>query len=125
MKESKILETYQKVGRLRQPVAKAIRRKAANIYINDNHLRHILNRHAEELASVGLDPITLVCLVVNNFNRIYKGKGQSLLLTIYNGKPKVTAIELNFAIRKGFYEVKTATITRKTYLKDEDLLWQK
>ncbi|MDR3350297.1 MAG: hypothetical protein LBN98_01450 [Prevotellaceae bacterium] len=43
---------YTKVGRLSQPVAKAIRRKAANIYIDDNHLRHIFLRHQEELAAI-------------------------------------------------------------------------
>ncbi|MDR3350295.1 MAG: hypothetical protein LBN98_01440 [Prevotellaceae bacterium] len=114
---------YTKVGRLSQPVAKAIRRKAANIYIDDNHLRHIFIQHQEELAAIGFDALTFVQLVVSNYNRIYKGAGASLLLVIYNGKPKVTAIELNLVLKYGFYEVKTAAIVRKTFLKEEKLLW--
>ena len=119
------MNNYQKVGRLRMPVAKAIHRKAANIYVDDNHLRHITNTHSLEFEALGLDAITFVTLVVNGFNRIYKGSGKSLLLVIYNGKPKVTAIELNFALKKGFYEVKTATVMRKAFLNEDKHLWTK
>lgn len=117
------LNNYTKVGRLSQPVAKIIRRKAADIYIDDNHLQHISMKHGKELAVIGFDAMTFVQLVVKNYNRIYKGTGNSLQLVLYNGKPKVTAIELNLALKQGFYEVKTATIMKKSYLKDDKLLW--
>jgi hypothetical protein len=107
------------------PVAKAIRRKAADIYIDDNHLRHIAIQHGRELAVLGFDPMTFVRLVVRNYNRIYNGTGSSLLLVLYNGKPKVTAIELNLVLKQDFYEVKTATVMKKTFFKDEKLLWPK
>jgi hypothetical protein len=113
---------YIKVGRLSQPVAKIIRRKSADIYIDDNHLKHIALRHGKELEAIGFDAMTFVLLVVKNYNRIYKGTGTSLLLVMYNGKPKVTAIELNLALKQGFYEVKTATIMKKSYLKEDSLL---
>ncbi|MDR0691582.1 MAG: hypothetical protein LBF69_00925 [Prevotellaceae bacterium] len=121
--KQKLPNNYTKVGRLSLPVAKTIRRKAADIYIDDNHLRHIFMRHDKELRALGFDALTFVKLVVNNYNRIYKGASTSLLLVIYNGKPKVTAIELNLVLKQGFYEVKTATIVRKTFLKEEKLLW--
>ena len=123
MKQKQLPNNYTKVGRLSLPVAKAIRRKAADIYIDDNHLRHIFIYHDKELRALGFDALTFVKLVVNNYNRIYKGASTSLLLVIYNGKPKVTAIELNLVLKQGFYEVKTATIVRKTFLKEEKLLW--
>jgi hypothetical protein len=116
---------YIRVGRLSLPVAKTIRRKAADIYIDDNHLRHIENFHNRELAALGFDALTFVKLVVSNYNRIYKGAESSLLLVIYNGKPKVTAIELNLILRQGFYEVKTATVMSKMFLQKKELLWLK
>ena len=116
---------YRKVGRLRTPVAAAIERKPADIYINDKQLRHIFHRHEEDLAHFGLTPKVFVDLVVNNFNRIYKGGGRSLLLVLWNGKPKVVAVELNFALKKEFYEVKTASVYRKEFFCNKQQLWAK
>jgi hypothetical protein len=115
---------YHKIGRLRLPVAKSIHRPAADIYIDGSHLKHIANRHGAELAALGFDAFTFVTLAVGNYNRIYKGSGDSLLLVIYNGKPKVAAIELNFSLREKFYEVKTAVIVRKGFLKEEQCIWK-
>ena len=84
MKQKQLPNNYTKVGRLSLPVAKTIRRKAADIYIDDNHLRHIFIHHDKELRALGFDALTFVRLVVNNYNRIYKGSGGSLLLVIYN-----------------------------------------
>jgi len=64
---------YEKVGRLRKPIADAINRKAADIYISENNLKHILLKHGAELEGVGLTPKIFVDLVVMGFNRIYKG----------------------------------------------------
>jgi hypothetical protein len=116
---------YTKVGRLRKPIADQIRRKSADIFIDENHLVHIFNRHRLELEQVGLEPKMFVNLVVNNFNRIYKGKGTSILLVLWNGNPKVTAIEMNYALKNGFYEVRTATVMRKEFFNDNALLWTK
>ena len=118
-------EQYERIGRLRKPIADSIGRKAADIYLDHNHLRHVFSKHREDLAELGLTPKVFIDLVVNGFNRIYKGTGHSLLLVIWNGKAKVVAIELNFALKKEFYEVKTATIYRKDFFKDENLMWIK
>ncbi len=114
-----------KIGRLNQPIAKAIHRKAADIYITQNSIRHIFIKHAEQLNSVGCTPLEFVEMLMKNYNRIYRGTGYSLLLTKWNGLPEVAAIELNFAFKKEFYEVKTAFIKRKSDFKEENLLWQK
>ncbi|MCL2681942.1 MAG: hypothetical protein FWE63_00485 [Bacteroidales bacterium] len=116
---------YYKVGRLRKSVAEQIRRVAADIYISENYLKHIFNRHKKELEGIGITPKVFVDLVVSNFNRIYKGTGRSILLVLWNGKPKVVAVELNFALKKEFYEVKTATVMRKEFFNDRNLLWKK
>ena len=120
-----LLPTYEKVGRLKQPVAKAINRKAADIFINQNYLKHILIRHKDELEALGFTPKAFVDLAVENFNMIYEGTEESLLLVMQNGKPKVVAIEMNFALKNGFYEVKTATVMSKKYFINKKLLWKK
>lgn len=116
---------YKKVGRLRAPIAAAIGKKTADIYLNEKQLKHIFYRHAEDLAYFGLTPKLFVDLVVKGFNRIYKGSGRSLLLVLWNGKPQVVAIELNFALKKEFYEVKTASVYRKEFFDNKQLLWSK
>jgi len=115
----------RKLGRLSQSIAKAIRRKSADIYITDNYVKHIFNRHIEELRAIGYTPFDFAKEVVTGFNRVYKGAGDSILFVKWNGTPRVAAIELNFAFQKDFYEVKTAQIRAKANMKNLELLWQK
>jgi hypothetical protein len=117
---------YQKIGRLRKPVADEINQPSADIYIDDNHLKHILIRHKEDLEKLGFTPLAFVDLVVGKFNRIYKLEGrQSIWLVRWNGIAKVTVIELNFALKEGFYEIKTAFVAPKSRFKNCILLWKK
>ncbi|MCL2416847.1 MAG: hypothetical protein FWD02_02805 [Bacteroidales bacterium] len=117
---------YRKIGRLRSPIARAIGKTPADIYIDDSHIKHIFNRHKDELAKLGLTPLMFVDLVIDKFNRIYKQEGrQSFFLVHWNCVPKVTVIELNFAFKAGFYEIKTAFTRDKKYFKNENLLWKK
>jgi hypothetical protein len=115
----------KKLGRLSQSIAKTIHRKSADIYITDNYIKHIFNRHIDELQAVGYTPLDFAREVISGFNRIYKGTGDSILLVKWNGTPKVAAIELNFAFQKEFYEVKTAQIRAKEKMKNLELLWLK
>lgn len=116
---------YEKVGRLRKPIADSIRRKAADIYIDHNHIKHILNEHKDDLANFGLTPKIFVDLVIKDFNRIYRGRGEALFLAVWNGKAKVIVVELNLALKKEFYEVKTASVYRKGFFDNKELLWVK
>jgi len=97
---------YKKIGRLRKPIAEAIGKVPADIYIDDNHIKHIFEQHKNELTKLGLTPLMFVDLVIDKFNRIYKQDSrQSFFLVHWNCLPKVTVIELNFALKIGFYEV--------------------
>ena len=116
---------YEKVGRLRKSVADAIGRKAADVYIDQNHLRHVFNKHKDDLAQLGLTPKMFVDLVVTGFNQIYKAQRNALYLVIQNGKSNVVVIEMNYAFKKGFYEVKTATVMRKDFFNGKELLWER
>jgi hypothetical protein len=46
-------------------------------------------------------------------------------LVKWNGTPNVVVIGLNFALKKEFYEVKTAFIREKKKFKALELLWIK
>ncbi|MCL2414001.1 MAG: hypothetical protein FWC94_01955 [Bacteroidales bacterium] len=116
---------YKRIGRLRKSIADAIGKIPADIYIDDNHLKHILNRHKTDLAKFGFTPLMFVDAVVSNFNRIYQGDGDALQLVIWNGNAKVTIVEINSALKKEFYEVKTALTKEKRHLESKKLLWKK
>jgi len=117
---------YKKVGRLRKRIADAIGKSPADIYIDDNHIKHIFEQHKNELTKLGLTPLMFVGLVIGKFNRIYKQHSrQSFFLVHWNCVPKVTVIELNFAFKTGFYEIKTAFTRNKKFFKDENLIWKK
>lgn len=64
-------------------IAKAIKRKCADIYITDNYLKHISNYHRIELESLRINALDYAKLIATNFTQIRKGSGDSLLLVIY------------------------------------------
>ena len=88
-------------------------------------MKHIFLQHRKEITELGFTPKSFVDLVATNFNCIFQGSGESLLLVMQNGKSKVIAIEMNYALQKGFYEVKTATVMSKSFLEKRKLLWTK
>ena len=116
---------YVKVGRLHKPIADAIGREAAYIYISQNNLRHIFLRHRTEIAELGFTPKAFVDLVVTGFNQIYKAQRDALFLIIQNGKSKVVVVEMNYSLKEGFYEVITASVMSKDFFKNKELLWKK
>ena len=77
---------YKKIGKLKKSIADQIHKPSANIYVDDNHIKHIFNRHKDELEKIGFTPMMFVNAVVSNFNRIYKGHGNALQLVVWNGK---------------------------------------
>ncbi len=106
-------------------IARAIHQKSADIFVSENHLKHIGNKHANELRQIGLTAKDLVSYVCQNFNQIRKGSGNSILLVVYNAKlPFVAAIELNLGLRNEFWEVKTAEPRRTSAVDKKALLWQ-
>ena len=114
---------YQKVGMLQKAVADAIGRKPGDICVSKGGLRHILEGHSVELAQFGLTPMMIIDAVMANYNRIYKGKEEALLMVVFGRTiPKVVIIEMAF--EKDFYRVKTATVMRKAFLNKKELLWK-
>ncbi|MDD3687836.1 MAG: hypothetical protein PHE56_13875 [Bacteroidales bacterium] len=97
----------------------------AEIKVSENNLRHIQNKHKKELSELGLSAIELVSFIVANFNQIRKGTNESYWLVVYGeDKPKAAAIELNYSIKKEFWEIKTAIPMRIDMVNKKTLLWQ-
>ena len=117
---------YTKVGRIGLSISRKANIPAADIYISDNHLEHIKLQHGKDLSRLGFTANEFVNVVVGSFDQIRKGSGQSLLLVVYNEELlKVAAIELNYSLKKRFWEIKTATPMRVTALGSKSLIWQR
>jgi hypothetical protein len=74
---------YIKLGRLNKNIADQIGRKAADIYIDYNHLRHIENGKGEYLKNLKLNALSYVKKIVDNYAEIRTGKEGTLLLVAY------------------------------------------
>jgi len=124
-KSTDIGPPYHKIGRLNKTVADKIKVKAADIYITDNQIKHIQDVHRVELGQLGISAIDFVKIVVRSFNQVRKGSNNSLLLIIFNENyHKTAAVSLNFALKKEFWEVKTAQPRRTTEINKKVLLWK-
>ena len=77
------------------------------------------------MGKLGLSALDFVKLICANFNEIRKGTGNSYLLVILNKKLAfVAAIDLNYSIKKGFWEAKTAEPRRVTAVLKKALIWE-
>lgn len=124
-KMEKKINGFYKMGRLKVTIAKKIGVKSADIYIDASHLHHIATNHAKELKPLGIDAESYVRMIVNQYNMILKGSGTSILLVIYTEDLNhVAAIDLNYSIKKNFWEVKTAQPRRNSEIERKEKLWQ-
>ncbi len=121
--ESKVHHPYIKVGRIKSTIAQDAHIKCADIYISENQIKHISARHHTELLQLGLTVEQYIKYIIDNYNQIRKGTGESILLVVFNNsnnKHDSAAMALNYCIEKEFWEIKTAQ-PRKT----DDILKRK
>lgn len=119
---------YIKLGKITSGVAKKAGIKPGNIIVDVDALIHIKNRHEREVCALGIDYLTYVKLIATQFNRIYSGSGDSYLLVFYPNDGSLThvaAIQANYSIEKGFWEVVTAQPRHTARLYDKNKRWQK
>lgn len=115
---------YVKVGRLKMNVAKAAHLKSADIYVSQNYLKHIHLRHHVELTKIGFTPLDFVTHICSKYNQIRVGSENSYLLVLYNEQlPYVASISLNYSLKKGFWEIKTAEPRRCSTIQKRALIW--
>lgn len=115
---------FVKVGRITMTIARAAHIKAADIYVSQNQLRHIERRHGKEIGSCGLSALGFVENVCKKFNQIRIGSGSSLLLVVYMDRlSRVAAITLNYSLKDGFWEIKTAEPRESSAVMKKTLIW--
>ncbi len=117
---------YIRLGKMPAAAARALKIKPYEIYVSDNNLRHIQKAHGVELSKLGVTPLAFVKMIVGSYNQIRKGTGDSYWLIIYSEDyPAAAAIQVNYSLKRGFIEIKTAAPMRTTEIDKKTLLWSK
>lgn len=116
----------KKIGRITQPVAKAIKKPAADIYLSKYWIKHNERYHSKEIKAVGMTVEQFIIWVVENFNQIRVATGESFTLVVYNGDETSMTATIDITIQSnGNYEVKTAQPRRIESLANKQILWEK
>lgn len=87
-------------------------------------MKHIERRHKIELEKVGLSAVDFVSAVVNGYNQIREGSGDSILLVIFNSDLNYTA-GIDLCLSGEYWEVKTAEPRKTEDIIKRKLLWKK
>ena len=117
---------YTKLGRIKSTIAQEAHIKCADIYISDNQIKHIYARHQKELEQIGMRAEEYIKYILNNFNQIRKGSGESILLVVYHetdNKHNTAAMALNYSIEKEFWEIKTAQPRKTDDILKREKIW--
>ena len=100
---------FYKIGKIRYGSWANKILKAYDIVVSERDLVHIQNEHNTELEAIGLTAFDFVKYIADNFNKIYKGSGNSVLLVVWREKTSYTAaIELYLTKQNDVYKIKTA-----------------
>jgi hypothetical protein len=118
-----------RLGEISPEIAQAIGREAAPIRLpegdgryGEQHLK--LPRRAAEIRSAGYnDEVEFAADIARNFNAIYRGDDDRLLLAKENGSPLVAVVELSR--RQNHWSIVTASLRRPDYLAKQELLWKR
>ena len=115
-----------KVGRIRQNSWANEKLKAADIFIDETELVHILKRHGRELETINFSPISFVIFVIENFNEVYSTtEADCYRIVVKQQKTSGFAI-ITLSFDGTQYKVKTAApIKTKQLLNNKNLLCAK
>ena len=123
-------------GEITAPIAKIIKHQAGKIRLRigieeKGHKGNFGERHIErkqrleQIRSAGFESARdLVESVCKDFDAIYEN-GRDLLLYKYGKNDAITYVELTPMKDGEFYDVKTALITRRTFIKNKTPVWTK
>lgn len=118
-----LANNYIKVGRVSYSVYKQCHIKSADIYITENQIKHIQNKHGNELSKVGLSALEFVSMVCNQFNQIRETR-DGYMLVVYNTNLSYTAIIELQLCNKEYWEIKTAGPRRTPTVEKKVLIWE-
>jgi hypothetical protein len=112
-----------KVSRIRYNSWATVVLKSCDIVVFERELVHIQNHHGKELAELGMTALDFVRFVTGNFNVVYKGSGNSVLLVVkHSDLSKVAAIELIILGKKQNYKINAAFPINIERLHQKELL---
>ena len=97
----------------------------ADIVVYESELIHIANRHGKELETIGMDVFDFVNFIMENYNAVYQGTGNSYLLVVLRENVSdMAAIELHTEVVNGeeVYRINTAAPIKTKLLYSKTLL---
>jgi hypothetical protein len=115
------------MGRIDEEAANSIGMRAGGIRLEPNSLPH-MNRRArlKELKKRGFNSARdAVNYVACGYQRIYRGKGDTVLLVRCDGKHMATFVQLIPDEKEHYYRVNTVLPVHADYLKNKPLLWER
>lgn len=125
MQEEK--KSYILLGEVSDIMSRHTDLKSAPIVIDKEHLRHIARKHGKELKLLGLSPLDYVQLIVDKYNEIREGNGESILLVIAREKGinDLAVVDLEYVKtnKSDYWMVKSAYPIRTSELRKKKLLW--
>ncbi|MBF0456208.1 MAG: N-6 DNA methylase [Magnetococcales bacterium] len=114
-------------GVINDEIAQAVGINSAPIRISTKKHQHIVRperlKQAQQNGYASVE--SLVEDVAKNYNSVFQGKKNTLLLAKRNGKAKIAFIELEKGDDGIFYAVNTALVSRDNFLKNKKLLWER
>lgn len=115
------------VGMIDEDAAKAIGIRAGGIRLESDSIPHMETpERLARLKRAGFNSARdAVNYVTSGYQRIYKTKGDSLLLARRNGKDMVTFVQLIPDKNEHYYRINTVLPVRDGYLKNKPLLWER
>lgn len=118
-------------GEIGTDAAAAIGRQPGPIRLREGDaasgLAHIREGHADDARQRGYDSVeAMIADVARNYDEIHKGKGRALILVKRDGHQSGAAwIQLEPSVDGDFYDVKTATPSRDTFMKNNEPAWKR
>jgi dihydrofolate reductase len=118
-------------GYISAEIATKLGVKSAPIRLRDGGVEpgtgHIERKERlQQLKEAGYESAAvLVFDVGQNFNCIFQGKGNSLMLAKRNGKALIAFVELEVSSDELYYDTRSALVARADYLKNKKLLWER
>ena len=115
------------VGRIDKDVARAIGKGEGGIRLEPGSIAHMETpERLRQLKKVGFESAgDAVNYVASGYNRIYRGRKDSLILVRQNGRDIGSYIELIPDKAEPYYRVNTVLPLRADFLKNKPLLWER
>lgn len=114
------------IGKISVSRARKIGCVSADVYLTVNYIKHIESRHSKELGQLGIGVENYVRMILDQFNEVREGSGDSLLLIVRSvtTHSDVAAISLVYDKPNNWWKIKTAEPRGSADIDKRKLLWK-